>query len=161
MRKKHLLLLILVWMTMTHALPTMGQSLAPIEGIPPTLKSLYYDIDGDGIQEYLYETNKNGDFYAWHSLDGAIKQKIADYSDTCYHVITVMELNGDGQPEVIFGSNGKGNQLYVSQAEGSKMVTIKNYAHSFTPVALTATAARTSFSLNAYKTGLPFMRPSH
>lgn len=135
MRKKHLLLLILVWMTMTHALPTMGQSLAPIEGIPPTLKSLYYDIDGDGIQEYLYETNKNGEhFYAWHSLDGAIKQKIADYSDTCHHVITVMELNGDGQPEVIFGSNGKGNQLYVSQAEGSKMVTIKNYAHSFTPV---------------------------
>lgn len=135
MREKHLLLLILVWMTMTHALPTMGQSLAPIEGIPPTLKSLYYDIDGDGIQEYLYETNKNGEhFYAWHSLDGAIKQKIADYSDTCYHVITVMELNGDGQPEVIFGSKGKGNQLYVSQAEGSKMVTIKNYAHSFTPV---------------------------
>lgn len=137
MKKKHLLLLIPVWMTIMHALPVMGQSLAPIEGIPPTLKSLYYDIDGDGIQEYLYEINENGEhFYAWRSLDGTIMQKIADHSDICYSVVAFMELNGDGQPEVIFGSNGAGNQLYVSQAEGSKMVTIKNYAHSFTPVDL-------------------------
>lgn len=137
MKKKHLLLLIPVWMTIIHALPVMGQSLAPIEGIPPTLKSLYYDIDGDGIQEYLYEINENGEhFYAWHSLDGSIRQKIADHNDICYSVVAIMELNGDGQPEVIFGSNGKGNQLYVSQTEGSKMVTIKNYAHSFTPVDL-------------------------
>lgn len=137
MKKKHLLLLIPVWMTIMHALPVMGQSLAPIEGIPPTLKSLYYDINGDGIQEYLYEINENGEhFYAWHSLDGSIRQKIADYSDICYSVVAIMELNGDGQPEVIFSSNGKGNRLYVSQAEGSKMVSIKNYAHSFTPVDL-------------------------
>lgn len=138
MKKIHLLLLLIpVWMTMTHALPTMGQSLTQFEDTPPTLKNLYYDIDGDGIQEYLYEVNENGEhFYAWHSLDGTIKQKIIDYSNTCYNVVAVMELNGDGQPDLIFNSNGKGNILYVSQAEGSKMVTIKDDAHSFTPVDL-------------------------
>lgn len=72
-----------------------------------------------------------------------------------------MELNGDGQPEVIFGSNGKGNQLYVSQAEGSKMVTIKNYAHSFTPVDINRDGRKDLFFFERIQDWPTLMRPSH
>lgn len=106
-------------MLIMHTFPAAGQSLFPIGGTPSTLKSQYYDIDGDGIQEFLDEINENGEhFYAWRALDGTIKQRIAAYSDACYAVAALMELNSDGQPEIIFNSNGGGNTIYLSQLGG-------------------------------------------
>ena len=40
--------------------PIAGQELTPLDRTPPTLKSMYYDVNGDGKMEYLrYPVHQN------------------------------------------------------------------------------------------------------
>ncbi len=40
--------------------PIAGQELTPLDRTPPTLKSMYYDVNGDGKMEYLGTKNTKG-----------------------------------------------------------------------------------------------------
>ena len=40
--------------------PIAGQELTPLDRTPPTLKSMYYDVNGDGKMEYLDRVNYRG-----------------------------------------------------------------------------------------------------
>ena len=52
--------------------PIAGQELTPLDRTPPTLKSMYYDVNGDGKMEYLDTENNKERFTAWFALDGTV-----------------------------------------------------------------------------------------
>lgn len=100
--------------------PIAGQELTPLDRTPPTLKSMYYDVNGDGKMEYLGTKNDQGVRYtAWFALDGTEIERVADDLLTIDHIF---ELNGDGKPDFI-ASNGNDTKMYLSQPDGSYKAT--------------------------------------
>lgn len=100
--------------------PIAGQELTPLDRTPPTLKSMYYDVNGDGKMEYLGTENNQGvRFTAWYALDGTEIERVADEDLTIKHIL---ELNGDGKPDFI-ASNGNDTKMYLSQPDGSYQAT--------------------------------------
>lgn len=100
--------------------PIAGQELTPLDRTPPTLKSMYYDVNGDGKMEYLGTKNDQGVRYtAWFALDGTEIERVADDLLTIDHIF---ELNGDGKPDFI-ASNGNDTNIYLSQPDGSYKAT--------------------------------------
>lgn len=100
--------------------PIAGQELTPLDRTPPTLKSMYYDVNGDGKMEYLGTENYQGIRYtAWFALDGTEIERVADDLLTIDHIF---ELNGDGKPDFI-ASNGNDTKMYLSQPDGSYKAT--------------------------------------
>ena len=82
--------------------PIAGQELTPLDRTPPTLKSMYYDVNGDGKMEYLGTENNKERFTAWFALDGTVVERVANDVLT---IKNILELNGDGKPDFI-ASNG-------------------------------------------------------
>lgn len=100
--------------------PIAGQELTPLDRTPPTLKSMYYDVNGDGKMEYLDTEYSKGERYtAWYALDGTEIERVADVDLTIGHLL---ELNGDGKPDFI-ASNGNDTKMYLSQPDGSYKAT--------------------------------------
>lgn len=58
--------------------PIAGQELTPLDRTPPTLKSMYYDVNGDGKMEYLGTENNKERFTAWFALDGTVVERVAN-----------------------------------------------------------------------------------
>lgn len=99
--------------------PIAGQELTPLDRTPPTLKSMYYDVNGDGKMEYLGTENNKERFTAWFALDGTVVERVADDVLTIDHLL---ELNGDGKPDFI-ASDGNDTKMYLSQPDGSYKAT--------------------------------------
>ncbi|HAC43853.1 MAG TPA: hypothetical protein DCE73_11750 [Paraprevotella xylaniphila] len=99
--------------------PIAGQELTPLDRTPPTLKSMYYDVNGDGKMEYLDTENNKERFTAWFALDGTVVERVADDVLTIDHLL---ELNGDGKPDFI-ASDGNDTKMYLSQPDGSYKAT--------------------------------------
>lgn len=99
--------------------PIAGQELTPLDRTPPTLKSMYYDVNGDGKMEYLGTENNKERFTAWFALDGTVVERVADDVLTIDHLL---ELNGDGKPDFI-ASDGNDTKMYLSQSDGSYKAT--------------------------------------
>lgn len=99
--------------------PIAGQELTPLDRTPPTLKSMYYDVNGDGKMEYLSTENNKERFTAWFALDGTVVERVADDVLTIDHLL---ELNGDGKPDFI-ASDGNDTKMYLSQPDGSYKAT--------------------------------------
>lgn len=100
--------------------PIAGQELTPLDRTPPTLKSMYYDVNGDGKMEYLGTENNQGvRFTAWYALDGTEIERVADEDLT---IKNILELNGDGKPDFI-ASNGNDTKMYLSQPDRSYKAT--------------------------------------
>lgn len=99
--------------------PIAGQELTPLDRTPPTLKSMYYDVNGDGKMEYLGRENNKERYTAWFALDGTEIERVADDLLTIDHIF---ELNGDGKPDFI-ASNGNDTKIYLSQPDGSYKAT--------------------------------------
>ena len=78
--------------------PIAGQELTPLDRTPPTLKSMYYDVNGDGKMEYLDTENNKERFTAWFALDGTVVERVANDVLT---IKNILELNGDGKPDFI------------------------------------------------------------
>lgn len=99
--------------------PIAGQELTPLDRTPPTLKSMYYDVNGDGKMEYLDTENNKERFTAWFALDGTVVERVANDVLT---IKNILELNGDGKPDFI-ASNGNDTKMYLSQPDGSYKAT--------------------------------------
>ena len=99
--------------------PIAGQELTPLDRTPPTLKSMYYDVNGDGKMEYLGTENNKERFTAWFALDGTVVERVANDVLT---IKNILELNGDGKPDFI-ASNGNDTKMYLSQPDGSYKAT--------------------------------------
>lgn len=99
--------------------PIAGQELTPLDRTPPTLKSMYYDVNGDGKMEYLGTENNKERFTAWFALDGTVVERVTDDVLTIDHLL---ELNGDGKPDFI-ASDGNDTKMYLSQPDGSYKAT--------------------------------------
>lgn len=99
--------------------PIAGQELTPLDRTPPTLKSMYYDVNGDGKMEYLGTENNKERFTAWFALDGTVVERVANDVLT---IKNILELNGDGKPDFI-ASNGNDTKMYLSQPDGSHKAT--------------------------------------
>jgi len=99
--------------------PIAGQELTPLDRTPPTLKSMYYDVNGNGKMEYLDTENNKERFTAWFALDGTVVERVADDVLTIDHLL---ELNGDGKPDFI-ASDGNDTKMYLSQPDGSYKAT--------------------------------------
>ncbi len=99
--------------------PIAGQELTPLDSPPPTLKSMYYDVNGDGKMEYLGTENNKERLTAWFALDGTVVERVADDVLTIDHLL---ELNGDGKPDFI-ASDGNDTKMYLSQSDGSYKAT--------------------------------------
>ena len=99
--------------------PIARQELTPLDRTPPTLKSMYYDVNGDGKMEYLDTENNKERFTAWFALDGTVVERVADDVLTIDHLL---ELNGDGKPDFI-ASDGNDTKMYLSQPDGSYKAT--------------------------------------
>ena len=99
--------------------PIAGQELTPLDRTPPTLKSMYYDVNGDGKMEYLDTENNKERFTAWFALDGTVVERVANDVLT---IKNILELNGDGKPDFI-ASNGNDTKMSLSQPDGSYKAT--------------------------------------
>lgn len=99
--------------------PIAGQELTPLDRTPPTLKSMYYDVNGDGKMEYLGTENNKERFTAWFALDGTVVERVANDVLT---IKNILELNGDGKPDFI-ASDGNDTKIYLSQPDGSYKAT--------------------------------------
>lgn len=99
--------------------PIAGQELTPLDRTPPTLKSMYYDVNGDGKMEYLSTENNKERFTAWFALDGTVVERVANDVLT---IKNILELNGDGKPDFI-ASDGNDTKMYLSQPDGSYKAT--------------------------------------
>ena len=99
--------------------PIAGQELTPLDRTPPTLKSMYYDVNGDGKMEYLGTENNKERFTAWFALDGTVVERVANEVLT---IKNILELNGDGKPDFI-ASDGNDTKMYLSQPDGSYKAT--------------------------------------
>ena len=99
--------------------PIAGQELTPLDRTPPTLKSMYYDVNGDGKMEYLDTENNKERFTAWFALDGTVVERVANDVLT---IKNILELNGDGKPDFI-ASDGNDTKMYLSQPDRSYKAT--------------------------------------
>ena len=65
--------------------PIAGQELTPLDRTPPTLKSMYYDVNGDGKMEYLGTENN--------------KERFTNNSNLTD--VQVCDLDGDGHQDLL------------------------------------------------------------
>ena len=74
--------------------PIAGQELTPLDRTPPTLKSMYYDVNGDGKMEYLGRENNKERYTAWFALDGTEIERVADDLLTIDHIFELRWQTG-------------------------------------------------------------------
>ena len=64
------------WHLQAYA-PSRDKELTPLDRTPAYLKSMYYDVNGDGKMEYLGTKNDQGVRYtAWFALDGTEIERV-------------------------------------------------------------------------------------
>jgi hypothetical protein len=81
------------------------------------------DFNRDGYTDLLFQNSSTGDLYEWNLSGGTMVSGgfiTPSNPGTGWKVVAVGDLNGDGQPDILFQHNTSGN-LYVFFMHGTTM----------------------------------------